>query len=516
MSNHAATAPMREKEAWQQAAQDFRMNTDFDISSQLAALSDSKADDADADAEESAELSLGEVMQVMKDESKGKQTIQALGDKILLHQMLENLGVPQMPVLFATHGQVNLKEVEELVEGLHSSYASGKKDAFDIVVKPTHLSNGTGALILDKASWDALGMNAEKLYDHMQTHLDMQADDCESEALKALVPGFTVQPRYRSLVDFVQPLELRVVTLWGKARVGIWWWGRPAAPNTTESSFSFPQRTAWISRRQRFQGTLSKHDDWDVLHNHAGWNPGFNAALKIFHESMPAMAAAAEAIAKATGAPFLRSDFFVGSKQWGVRLNEVAYGSGCDMKRRFHQEILVDDSPEIARILAEGMQVAKSEPPQCFLERLGVEGSAYEVRQWRFWKRQEKPGLDIKPLTDQQRPRLPTEAECGFKKASESNVPTLSTHLCKTIVIQPPAQQPQHASPLKSGSKEVVPAKVVPAQLPQHASVLNSAGKEVPAKVVVRQVSCYQVPARLATPASARYSPVLLARCIPV
>ncbi|CAK0800958.1 unnamed protein product, partial [Prorocentrum cordatum] len=54
-------------------------------------------------------------------------------------------------------------------------------------------------------------------------------------ALRSLVPGFIAQPRYRSCLDFGHPLEMRVVTLWGKARVGVWWWGRSSDARTPAS-----------------------------------------------------------------------------------------------------------------------------------------------------------------------------------------------------------------------------------------------------------------------------------------
>ena len=70
------------------------------------------------------------------------------------------------------------------------------------------------------------------------------------------------------------PLELRVTALWGKARVGVWWWGEIA-----------PQRTLWLLRRHD-QGALSELDDWEVLHEHPGRNAGFAAAVSLFAKHM--------------------------------------------------------------------------------------------------------------------------------------------------------------------------------------------------------------------------------------
>merc|ERR1719291_1467146 len=144
---------------------------------------------------------------------------------------------------------------------------------------------------------------------------------------------------------------MRVVTLWGKARVGVWWWGRSA-----DASAGKPHRTAWLVRRPGAAGRAGGAEAWQPLHRHPGGNPGFHAALALFARAMPAMAAAAEAVARAVGAPFLRSDFFVGSERWGVRLNEVAYGSGVDYLNRADDGSggIVDDTPTIAQILQEG------------------------------------------------------------------------------------------------------------------------------------------------------------------
>lgn len=354
----APPAPLQaddELRPWREAAKAFEMNTDFDVVSHLAGR----------------RKSLQQVIEVMKARSGGKGTIQALGDKIILSKLLENLGVPQMPVLFSTYRTIDRDQIESLVWSLENSTAA---DAYDIVVKPTHLSNAMGALILSKDRWHKDGWSASKLIEHMETYLASRAADCESEALKSLIPGFIVQPRYRSSVAFSFPLELRVVTLWGKARVGIWWWGREGA----EPKGS---RTSWLVRCPKHSGKLSNEDSWEALHEHVGGNRGFEVALDLFTEHMPAMAAAAEAIAQAVGAPFLRSDFFVGSAKWGVRLNEVAYGTGLEYRIRAPDgsQKLVDDSNVIAQILQDGFGLCKRKPPEHFLATLGATNSQYEA-----------------------------------------------------------------------------------------------------------------------------------------
>jgi len=356
--------PRSELTAWLSAARNFVINTDFDVGPLLA----------------DRKRSITELMNVMKANSGGKGTIQALGDKIILSKLLENLGVPQMPVLLSTYTKVNKAEVGKLVE---TWTQSSDPDAYDVVVKPTHLSSATGAVIMSKPKWEKEQWSAQKLIEHMETFLEKKAADSESEALKSLVPGFVIQPRYRSSVGFNFPLELRVVTIWGKARVGIWWWGRVADPKG--------KRTTWLVRVPRISGQLSDDDGWEVIHEHGGQNRGFEVSLKLFREAMPAMSAAAENIATAVGAPFLRSDFFVGSEEWGVRLNEVAYGSGVDYKRRLPGGTskqtrggtwvagLVDDGPAIAEIIQEGFRLCQRRPPAEFLKVLGARTALYEA-----------------------------------------------------------------------------------------------------------------------------------------
>merc|ERR1712135_272434 len=114
-------------------------------------------------------------------------------------------------------------------------------------------------------------------------------------------------------------------TLWGKTRLGIWWWGK---------GIQEERRNTWLIRHPSVVGQLGSDDTWEILHEHTGGNPGFDKAVLLFKKAMPAMSSAAEAIATAFGTPFLRTDFFIGSEKWGVRLNEVAYGSGTEHRQR--------------------------------------------------------------------------------------------------------------------------------------------------------------------------------------
>merc|ERR1711959_802007 len=154
--------------------------------------------------------------------------------------------------------------------------------------------------------------------------------------------------------------------------MGVWWWG--SGPPTPF------QRNAWIVRRPQKRDELSNEDHWEVVHEHQGCNPGFEKALELFMHHMPQMARAAECVATAVGAPFLRVDFFVGDPRWGVRLNEVAYGSGTMHKRPSNSggPFLVDDSTAMAQILREGMvECTNKRAAEKFLAPLGVQGSSY-------------------------------------------------------------------------------------------------------------------------------------------
>jgi hypothetical protein len=340
-------------EPWIKAARDFKMNTDFEVPS--AELLD--------------KLDFPGLMGAMKTESAGKLTIQALSDKIVLSRMLDNLAMPQMPMLLAIQDAALISEEVHRFVGDNSCHNDGQ----EFIVKPTHLSNAEGVTTVSSVSEEEKPNMTEFLESHLQTFMNKKAQEFESEALQSLSPGFVVQPKYKSCVGFPAPLEIRIVALWGKARMGVWWWG---APYTGTAS----QRNAWIVRKPAKRGELSEEDTWEVAHEHQGHNPGFEKALALFMQSMPQMASAAERLATAVGAPFLRVDFFVGDAKWGVRLNEVAYGSGTLHKRPSLNGglMLVDDSHSMAQILREGMAECQSKQPAAeFLTPLGVKGSTY-------------------------------------------------------------------------------------------------------------------------------------------
>jgi len=396
---------------WVDASSEFVMNMDFDVSS----------------ATRTRRMDLKELVAVMKDMSMGKRTIQALADKLVLHRVLENMDVPQMPALLSIEGQVNRKDIENFVRNELCG-----PNSQEVVIKPTHLSNGTGVIVVSQPKPEEVDSTIQFLHSHIQQFMAQKAGQHESVALRSLKPGFIVQPKYQSSVCFKTPLELRVVVLWGKARLGLWWWGRGSAPG------EIPQRNAWVVRRPTKRrgavdsaceqgeecGELTDEDMWDVVHEHTGSNPGFDKALELFRAHISAISACAEALAVAVGAPFLRCDFFVGSLRWGVRLNEVAYGCGVDYRNRTEEGRIVDDAPAIARILQEGMaQCRNRRTSEHFLTRLGVKGLSYA-------------DMSVMPLPAWARTLLPARAESLGQESEDQCV--VPEDLCRTIHPQPP------------------------------------------------------------------------------
>jgi len=350
----AEPIPVLDVDPWVEAAKTFQMNTDFDWSHAAG----------------SCHLDLRALQAVMKEESANKRTIQALGDKLMLHRLLKNLGIPQMPALLTVEGPVERRQIEHFVR----KHLTGPGSP-DVIVKPTHMSNASGVIVLSQPKPEEVESAIDYIQAHITQYMNQQAGVHESVALQSLKPSFIGQPKYQSVVGFKTPLELRVVVLWGKARLGVWWWGRGAAPG------EFPQRNAWFVRRPAYEGELSDEDTWEVVHEHRGENLGFEKALELFDRYIHSAAVMAETIAVAVGAPFLRTDFFVGSPEWGLRLNEVAYGCGMEYRNRLEDEgceRIIDDGPAIAQILQEGMAECKRRlPPQHFLSRLGARGESY-------------------------------------------------------------------------------------------------------------------------------------------
>lgn len=344
---------------WLEAAQTFQMNSDFNM-----------------ELEGGKQYDFNSLMALMKQESAGKWTIQTMADKLLLNGLLENLGLPHMPMIFASRSLAKLRErLEVLVDKL--IIATAKKQPYDIIVKPTHLSSAQGVMSFNKVHAPHREDTIRQLEKHMRKFIETSAHKQESMALQSLKPGFIGQPKYKSVVGFKAPLELKVCCLFGKARSGVWWWGtRNAGPAQV------PHRNVWIVRDPLVPGELSDNDGWEILHNHPGGNAGFDAAIKLFKRHMPDIAQLTETLATALGTPFLRADFFVGSPKWGVRLNEVAYGCGLEYRNLFRDgstQRIIDDKPAMAEILRQGMALChRRSSPGHFLGMLGVQGTSYE------------------------------------------------------------------------------------------------------------------------------------------
>lgn len=399
------TPSEEELRPWLEAAANFKMNADFEVS-----------------APEGCDFAT--LMQLMKKESAGKWTIQAMADKLLLNGILENLGLPHMPMIFANRSPHKLRErLEILVDKL--IIATGKKQPYDIIVKPTHLSSAQGVLSFDKVHAPHREETLRHLEEHMRKYLETHAHKQESMALQSLKPGFIGQPKYKSVVAFKAPLELKVCALWGKARTGVWWWGTRAA-----GPAQIPHRNVWLTRKPAVPGELSDDDTWEVLHNHPGGNVGWENAVKIFKKNMPVMAALTERLAVALGTPFLRADFFVGSPKWGVRLNEVAYGCGLEYRKLLSEEgneRVVDDKVAMVEILRQGMAKCSARFPAVdFLQMLGVQGAEYA-------------DSAVNPLKT---PLTPWASSLAMQTDDELQELATEDNLCKSMK-ELPLQQPQ-------------------------------------------------------------------------
>lgn len=410
---------------WVEAARNFEMNTDFDVQVEAYSLHNE----------------LDPLMEAMKAQSAGKWMIQALADKVMLSRMLDNLGVPQMPaLLIVDRPNVDPKEIENFV----LRHLCGPS-SYDVVVKPTHMSNATGVINVSRPTpSEGPQMTIDYLAWHLKHFMQEKACDHESAALQSTRPGFIVQPKYQSVVDFKAPLEVRVVVLWGKARLAVWWWGH-------SGTSSHCHRNVWLVRCPAQRGELGEADTWQVIHKHSGNNPGFEKAIELFEHHMPAMADLAEVIANAVGAPFLRSDFFIGSPEWGVRLNEVAYGSGIEYMNfsGSPSRSVVDDSTAIAQILREGyLQCQRRSPSQHFLCKLGVRGSCYA-------------DMSVVPISPSLRPVLPPRAQSSGDDPSCVAL-AVPEELCATMPDRPARtpSKPCQSSSAMIGSA-IVPAAVL-------------------------------------------------------
>jgi len=115
----------------------------------------------------------------------------------------------------------------------------------------------------------------------------------------------------------------------------------------------------------------------------------------------------------------LRSDFFIGSAQWGVRLNEVAYGCGVDYRNETEDGHIVDDAPAIAHILQEGMMRCQMKcPADKFLRKLGASGNTYADTR-------------VAPVPVRRRQSLPPSAH-GLGMRSRDNC-IIPDELCRTV-----------------------------------------------------------------------------------
>merc|ERR1712107_374892 len=114
---------------------------------------------------------------------------------------------------------------------------------------------------------------------------------------------------------------------------------------------------------------------------------------------------------------------------WGVRLNEIAYGSGTDYRQQPKGfPTLVDDGPTIAWILQEGFKRCRHRYyADYFLSKLGAFGHRYET-------------LKVARLPDwsaigPQKQELPEEALLGLEELEAECLPSPMTNAqCETAI----------------------------------------------------------------------------------
>lgn len=402
-------------------AKSFIMNTDFNL---------------EEDLNPARPIPLNDLWNLMRRKSDGKLTVQLMSDKITLHGLIQNLGVPQMPLLhvFRRAEEANPVVIKDF---LLSHFANA--EAEDLVFKPTHLCNSAGFMACKRPSGpDGYEASAQKIAAHVAKFLAQKPLANESAAMQSVKPAFIVQPRYKADIDFSTVMELRVIVLWGKARLAVWWWGEK----------EHAHRNAWIVRRPATNGKLSDEDAWEVVHHHHGHNPGIQAAWTYFQKQMPAMAKHAEAVAKGLGAPFLRGDFFLGSPTWGVRLNEVAYTSSIPYQNLLQDgaRLFVDDAPAIARILQEGFRLCRKRAGAShFLSSLGVQGTSYPAATVTCRSKRPSVGTaesDIVPpkvsRAHCETPRVAPRPILVHPTLATRRVPGQSPHGLMTRVVSPP------------------------------------------------------------------------------
>jgi len=442
----------------------------------------------------------------MKKDSANRWTIQTMADKLLLNGLLENLGLPHMPMIFASRSLAKLRErLEVLVDKL--IIATAKKQPYDIIVKPTHLSSAQGVMSFNKVHAPHREDTIRQLEKHMRKYIETSANVQESAALQSLKPGFIGQPKYKSVVGFKAPLELKVCALWGKARAGVWWWGtRMAGPAQV------PHRNVWIVRDPIVQGELNDNDGWEVLHNHPGGNVGWEQAVKLFKRHMPEMAALTETLATALGTPFLRADFFVGSAKWGVRLNEVAYGCGLEYRNLLREGTLmriIDDKPAMSEILRQGMALChRRMPPEHFLRMLGVQGTTYE-------------DTAVVPLSA---PLTTFSSSLNMQPDHELQEYAAEENLCRSMKELPPHEsEPAKENHAKQGDPYYVmckqslvkphPAYIPTLVMPHHTVITNNGfgmPMQIPTTALKAQVPV--VPCAMQYAAQPRAAPAIMLR----
>mmetsp|Transcript_64040 Transcript_64040/g.152723 ORF Transcript_64040/g.152723 Transcript_64040/m.152723 type:complete len:713 (-) Transcript_64040:120-2258(-) len=380
----------QELQPWVEAAREFMMNSDFEVSADLLG----------------PPLDFDHLLGLVESQSSNSASHAAITDKIAMSRILSNLDLPVMPTGVSLQDAVPADFAQKQLSSTSPSPSLGlqlehffkrelcKPDAHDWILKPSFPESGAGLIVLKAGvvkNMDHAAEYALKVDEKLRQILVERAARNPAEAAKRgpsyaglatgtassssssssfLRPGFLVQRKYSPEEGFKGPLELRVLTLWGKTRAGTW-----------RNHSADAKMGLWLVRRQSTTERLKPAADvaWQVIRELEAETPTIQRAAQLLQEHMPVAAIIAEHLATVLGAPILHVDFFIGHSQWGLRINKVRCNPKNTEYRRCEPgvEYLFDDRPAIAQILQRGLATAQAGeryPAKRFLQKVGAEG----------------------------------------------------------------------------------------------------------------------------------------------
>jgi len=296
-------------------------------------------------------------MKVLKDGTENKPSMLVVNDKFLMNNVLHNLRVPANRVMLEIHEGDTEETYREKLQALKADETSeGSFQPF--ILKPTHTSEGVGTKVV--ANMDQF--NLDDLVNHVKFCMDQRAKPHESWTLRNLKPGVIAESLYKS-EDFgtgkayFTPYEIKVQTVWGRFYVGV----MEGDPRDGTGDMVTDNGNWSIRYWLRRDGTSSCDKQASNVPADTACFPEFDNRAR---GELPFMIRYSEMLAQYFGAPWLRVDFFIGSDTYGLRVNELAYGSGLPYP-------LLDD--DLAKIMVEGFRDGKfvNKSRDLFLDEMG-------------------------------------------------------------------------------------------------------------------------------------------------